>query len=63
MIKFWKARNKCCAISVSNYIECPEAGLGRLRTINSELNDANETSEAAAEAGRASVKFRVNFSK
>ena len=33
------------------------AGLGRLTTINSELNGAIQTSEAATEAGKASVSF------
>ena len=36
--------------SVSNVVELPGAGLGRVITINSELNGASE-------AGRASVKI------
>ena len=43
--------------SVSSVVEFPGAGLSRLRTINSELNGATQTSEAATEAGRASVNF------
>jgi len=38
-------------------VEFPGAGLGGLRAINSELGGATWTSEAAAEAGRASVKI------
>ena len=44
-------------ISVSSVVEFPGAGLGRLITINSELNGATQTSEAATEAGQASVSF------
>ena len=43
--------------SVNRVVEFPGAGLGRLITINSELNGAIQTSEAATEAGRASVSF------
>ena len=43
--------------SVSNVVEFPGAGLGRQRTMNSELNGATWPSEAATEAGRASVKI------
>ena len=42
-------------------MEFPGAGLGRLRTINSELNGANLTSEAATEARGASVKIQGQF--
>ena len=38
-------------ISVSSVVEFPGAGLSRLRTINSDLNGATKTSEAATEAG------------
>ena len=44
-------------LSVNNAVEFPGAGLGRLITINSEFNGAIQTSEAATEAGRASVSF------
>ena len=44
-------------ISVNSVVEFPGAGLGRMKTINSELNGAIQTSEAATEAGRASVSF------
>ena len=60
-------------ISVSNVVELPGAGLGRRITINSELNGATQTSEAATEAGRASqnlgsilvnkVFLKLKFSK
>ena len=43
--------------SVSSVVEFPGEGLSRLRTINSELNGATQPSEAATEAGRASVNF------
>ena len=43
--------------SVSRVVEFPGACLGRLRTINFELISATYTSEAATEAGRASVNF------
>ena len=45
------------ANTVNRVVEFPGAGLSRLRTINSELNGAIQTSEAATEAGRASVYF------
>ena len=43
--------------SVSNIVELLGAGLGRMITINSELNGASQTSEAATEAERASVNL------
>ena len=42
---------------INSVVEFPGAGLGRLTTINSELNGAIQPSEAATEAGRASVSF------
>ena len=43
--------------SVNNVVGFPGAGLGRLITINFELNGVTYTSEAATEAGRVSVKL------
>ena len=44
-----------------NIVEFPKAGLGSLKTINCELNGAIYTSEAATEAGRATVKICQNI--
>ena len=44
-------------VRVSNVVEFPGAGLGRLITINSELNGAISTSEAATVTGRSSVNL------
>ena len=49
--------------SVSKLVELPGAGFGRMITINSKLNGATQSSEAAKEAGRASVKIleKIDF--